>query len=287
MTNDEYILACDVGGTRLRVALVKTDGAVLTKEVTPTPQQDPSALVKAMRSMLDRSPGRVVTGAVVGLPGPVDYSLGEALRLPNLPAWEGHISAAGLSKELEFTVLLANDADLAALGEHRFGAGRGAKDMVYLTSSTGVGGGVVINGQLLHGRLSLAEVGHTIIDRASHGTVESLGSGTALERLAGEDAASVAARAAAGDLEARRQWDQVAGDFAIGVFNMVHLFSPEVVVIGGGMSWQGDLLLDPIRALLGKYGHNSPTSRARVVKAAGDDDVGLKGAAAFWTDYLG
>jgi glucokinase len=181
-------------------------------------------------------------------------------------------------------VLLANDADLAALGEHRYGAGRGSRDMVYVTASTGVGAGVIIGGKILHGRLSLAEIGHTIIDRSTGDTVEDLGSGTALARLAGEDPGSVAARAAAGEPDAARLFAGVAGDFAIGVFNLVHSFAPDTVVIGGGMSQSGELLLGPVRDAFAKCADGCPASLVKVVRAQGGDDAGLKGAAAYWAD---
>jgi glucokinase len=231
--------------------------------------------------------GRPIVGAVIGVPGPVDYSSGEVLKLSNLPNWEGKISGARLSAELGIPVLLANDADLAALGEHRFGAGRGSTDMLYVTSSTGVGAGVIIGGRLLHARLSLAEAGHTIIDRTTGGTLEDLGSGTAVARAAGADAAVVAARAAQGDPEALRHFRDAAEALAIGVFNLVHCFSPEVVVIGGGMSQAGELLLGPVREMLALCGSGCPASEARVVKAEGGDDVGLRGAWAYWADCSG
>jgi glucokinase len=164
------------GDWRLRVAVVGPDGSIVSREVIATLKDDPDALARTMRSVLERA-GRPIAGAVVGVPGPVDYSRGEVLKLPNLPAWEGSTSAGRLSADLGISVLLANDADLAALGEHRYGAGRGSEDMLYVTSSTGVGAGVIIGGRLLHGRLSLAEAGHTIIDRATGGTLEGLGSG--------------------------------------------------------------------------------------------------------------
>ena len=259
------------------------DGLVHDKNVIPTPPNDSDALARAMRALLADAKGPVA-GAVVGVPGSVDYSSGEVLRLPNLPGWEGPIGAGPLGKELGLPVLLANDADLAALGEHRFGAGRDSSDMVYITCSTGVGAGVILDGLLVHGRFSLAEIGHTIIDRTSHETVETLGSGTALTRLAGEDASAVAARARAGDPDARRQFAAVAKDFAIGVFNLVHCYSPETVVIGGGMSEAGDLLLGPVRTMLGRCSADCPGSRVNVVRADGGDDVGLRGAAAYWAD---
>ncbi len=281
-----FVIAVDVGGTTLRVALVKPDGSVHSKKSIATPQDDPGALTRMIRLAIERAEG-TVAGAVVGMPGTIDYAAGEVLTLPNLPNWVGHISIARLSGELGVSVQLANDADLAALGEHRFGAGIGTKDMVYVTSSTGVGAGIIVGGRLLHGKLSLAEVGHTIIDRATHGTVESLGSGTALERLAGEPAASVAARARSGDADAVRLFSSVAGDLAVGVFNLVHCFSPELVVIGGGMSQAGDLLLDPVREMLAQCMDRCPARGVRVVRARGGDDSGLRGAAAYWADSGG
>jgi len=242
------------------------------------------ALVRLVRGVQRRVQQRVV-GAVVGLPGPVDYIKGDVLMLPNLPDWEGQVTVQLLARAWNLPVLLANDADLAALGEHRYGAGQGTSDMLYVTSSTGVGAGVVLGGKLLRARLSLAEVGHTIIDSSTGGTVESLGSGTALARIAAEDAASVSSRAKAGDAEALGYFSSVAKDFAVGVFNLVHCFSPETVVIGGGMAGAGDMLLSPIRAMLERCGRNCPASRATVVLALGGDDAGLKGAAAYWSDH--
>ena len=241
----EMVLACDLGGTRLRFALVQTDGSVLSRHVIPTPSDDPGALARGLREMLGGADGGV-RGVVVGVPGPIDYDRGEVLTLPNLPGWDNAaISARSLSAEVGVRVLLANDADLAALGEYRYGAGRGSRDMVYITSSTGVGAGVIIGGRLLHGRQSLAEVGHTIIDMATMGTVESLGSGTAVAHRSGRSASEVATLAAEGDEEASGHFRAAATGLAVGVFNAVHSFAPDTVVIGGGMSQAGDLLLGP------------------------------------------
>ena len=136
------ILAVDLGGTRLRVAVFDAGGTMVHKAVTRTPREDPGALARAMRDAVAAS-GVDARAAVVGVPGPVIYATGEVVRLPNLPAWEGRLSAEFLADALGLPVLLANDADLAALGEHRHGAGQGAADMLYVTSSTGVGAGVV------------------------------------------------------------------------------------------------------------------------------------------------
>ena len=198
------------------MAVVDPDGSVRSKQAIQTPQGEPDALGRTLRGFLQEHEAGV-SGAVVGVPGPVDYSAGEVLKLPNLPEWEGQISSDQLSTTLGLPVLIANDADLAALAEHRYGAGRGSQDMVYITVSTGVGAGVILNGRLLHGRVSRAEIGHTIIDKSTRGTVESLGSGTALARLSGEDAPTVEARAKSGDQDALGHFAAAAGYLAIGV----------------------------------------------------------------------
>ncbi len=278
------VLAVDLGGTRMRVAVFRSDGEMLHKSFIPTPQDEPEALVAQMKGALAQCAVEV-RGAVVGVPGPISYADGEPLCLPNLAGWAEQTSARHLASALGLPVLLANDADLAALGEHRYGAGQGTSDMLYVTSSTGVGAGVIIGGRLLHGQRSLAEGGHMIIERSGGGTVEGLGSGTALARAAGVDGAAVAAQAKAGDERALAVFRDVAEAFAIGVFNLVHCFMPERVVIGGGVSRAGDLLLQPIRERLeGCPVGACSVSAADVVLARGGDDVGLLGAFALWLD---
>ncbi len=255
------------------------------KSVIPTPPDEPETLVRAMKGALEETTIDV-RGASVGVPGLVAYATGEVISLNNLNGWEPHASARHLAAEIGLPVLVANDADLAALGEHRFGAGRDVSDMLYMTCSTGVGGGVIIGGRLLCGHWSLAEGGHTVIERGTGGTVETLGSGPALERLAGAGGAEVAARARAGDEIARAQFREVADAFATGVYNLVQCFSPERVVIGGGMSRAGDLLLDPIRERLDRSRVVCSVSGADVVVAEAGDDVGLYGAFALWMDSM-
>ena len=280
----QTVLACDLGGTRLRTALVEPMGSIALKEAILTPKDDHGALARAMRSMLAKAQ-RPVEGAVVGVAGPVDYTQGKVLALPNLQQWGDHVAAADLSADLGISVLVANDADLAALGEHRYGAGRGYEDMVYVTISTGIGAGVIIGNRLLHGRLSLAEAGHTVIDFNTGATLEDLASGTALGRAAGQDAALVSGKAAQGDPEALRHFNHVANVFAVGILNLVRCFSPQVVVIGGGMSQAGELLLGPIRAML--EDSDLLPHAPRVTRAEGNDDVGLLGAFAYWRDRAG
>ena len=277
------ILACDIGGTHLRVALCDLSGNILLKQVVRSDDGDPEALPRHMRAVID-SAGVPVSGAVVGLPGSINYQTGEVIHLPHLPRWPRTVSADWLSQQVELEVLVANDADLAALGEHRFGAGIGSIDMVYITASTGVGAGVIVGKKLLHGKLSLAEAGHTIIDFVGMRTFEELGSGTALQRLAGDEGPNVTAKAHEGDPEAIRQIREVAYALGVGALNLAHIFSPELIVIGGGLSRASDILLEPIRQVLREEGGSFPASQVRVVKAMNGDDAGLKGAVAYWID---
>lgn len=282
-SQEEALLAVDLGGTRLRVAVFDGGGSILLRSVIPTPLGDPSALARAMKQAASESP-LPVRCAVVGVAGPISYRDGEAVDLPNLPGWAPYVSATRLEAETGLDVMLANDADLAALGEHRFGAGRGVSDLVYVTWSTGVGAGVVIGGRLLHGRWSLAEAGHMIIDRRTRETVEDLASGTAIERLSGLRGEVVTARARSGDAEALRLLGEVAEVLGIAVHNLVHCFMPERVVIGGGVAQAGEILLGPVRAELDGCDKGCSIRGDGVALAEGGDDVGLLGAYAFWQD---
>jgi glucokinase len=188
-------------------------------------------------------------------------------------------------------VAIANDADLAAVGEAWFGAGQGYADVAYLTVSTGIGAGVVTGGVLVHGRRSLAEVGHTVVDgdalaEGRPATVEELGSGTALDRLAEEAGLDASGKdlidlVRGGDEAAARVLTRVVTAAAIGAVNLAHLFTPEVLVVGGGLGLNGDLVLDPIRRLLDSRGPRDLPEPIVVVNAARGDDAGLAGAGAW------
>jgi glucokinase len=285
------VLSVDLGGTNTRVALVAPDGKILRRETRPTAAQDdrPSGLVELTREVAD---GSGAERAVVGVPGRVDHAAGRLEFAPNLPsAWAEHLTEGRLGEGVGLPVALANDADLAAVGEHRFGAGRGVSDMVYLTMSTGVGGGVIVGGRLLHGRRSLAEVGHITIDRHAKDegrTFEGAASGTALNRLAGR--AGLDARGAElvelvrrGDEAARQVGDEVIAAAGFGIASLAHVFSPELIVIGGGLGLNDDLLHPPLLAALEAYGPQGLADPIRIVRAELGDDAGLVGAAG-WAD---
>lgn len=288
------LVAVDLGGTSMRAALVDGDGNVRARRERPTPPSADAAPLRALAAEAVAEAGgpAAVAGALVGVPGRVDYGAGCLEWAPNIPAtWADELTEAALAGHLGLPVALANDADLAAVGEAWFGAGRDHRDVAYLTVSTGVGAGVVHGGVLLHGRRSLAEIGHTVLDRAAAAegrqfSVEDLGSGTALRRLAAEagldgDGIEVERRWRAGDPAATEVWESVVSAAALGAVNLAHLFTPDVIVVGGGVGLVGDPVLEPMRRALAAHGPRGLPEPVEVVNATLGDDAGLAGAGAW------
>lgn len=283
------VLAVDLGGTTMRAAVVDHEGHLVERCAAPTPHDErcPEALVALVSEVLERHP---VAEAVIGVPGRVNYRTGQLEQAPNLPpGWTDALREDALGDVVGVPVNLANDADMAAVGEARFGAGHGFDDVVYVTVSTGVGAGVVLGGQLARGSRSLGEIGHTVIDRVAArreepATVEELGSGRSLARsadAAGLDAegADLVALVVDGDSRAQAVWDEAMHVAGLAVANLAHLFSPEVVVVGGGVGRSGDVVLAPVRELLAAFGPLGLREHISVVTAALGDDAGLIGAA--------
>ena len=289
-------LAVDLGGTHMRCAVVTVAGVLQDRQEATTPHDGTGAtvLIDMMRAATQRAR---CEHAVVGVPGRVNYRLGTLEHAPNLPpGWLPALTESALANDVGIPVALANDADLAAVGEATFGAGRAFADVAYLTLSTGVGAGVVLGGLLVHGRRSLAEVGHTVIalDRLAQGqpaTLEELASGSALGRLAtaagvGSIGRDVVARVEAGDPEAARVWSALVAAAAVGVVNLAWTFSPDVVIVGGGLGLVGDVLLDPLRTAVGRDGPPAVQPAIEIVAAELGDDAGLAGAAGWHAAFV-
>ena len=230
---------------------------------------------------------------------------------PNLrgEGWHLFSPKAYLQDRLGLPVSLANDATLGAMGEHAFGAGRGSDNMIYLTLSTGIGGGVIVNGELYTGHKGFAgEIGHITIDKngptcncGNVGCLEAMASGTAVARMAherlsageassllgaaGGDASAVDARmvadaAKAGDALAQSLMQEVAKNLGVGIVSLMHVFDPELIVIGGGMSQNLDMLVPEIDMEIQRHAMAHLKDRRPVVKSELADDVSLLGAAA-------
>jgi len=285
------VLAVDLGGTHMRCARVGAGGDISDRQVQPTPHDGTGigALHALIASVAACGPAE---RAVIGVPGRVDYRGGALEYAPNLPpGWLRDLNEASLTAAAGVPVALANDADLAAVGEAFFGAGRGRADVAYVTISTGVGAGVVLGGVLLHGRRSIAEVGHEVIalDRlpGRPATFEDLASGTALHRnavaagISGGLAQDVLSAAQAGDAAASEVWGALVAAAGTGLANVAWVFSPEVIVIGGGLGLVGEPLLAPLRAAIAGQGPPAMQPPIDVVAAELGDDAALAGAAAW------
>ncbi len=273
-------LAFDLGGTELRAALVDDTGCLLSfASLSTDAAGGPAAVIRQIEllaeTVLAETPDLSPTGIGIGAPGPLDPEAGIVIAAPTLVGWYEVPLADILHRHFQLPVRLENDANAAALGEWRYGAGRGAESMVFVTVSTGIGGGVIANGRILHGRRGLAaEIGHMTITNEGErcfcgavGCFEAIASGTALGRRATArtrafDGSVLRSLAADADVTGRHVVDAARkGDTAalellnaearwlgIGFTNLLHLYSPDVLVMGGGISHGFDLLHDQLAA---------------------------------------
>ncbi len=284
-----HVIAIDLGGTNLRVALVDEKGTVLARHRIPTPAQ--RSIADALADLIIELECDPDNSAVVAVPGVVDYEHGCALWAPHLPpTWITQLTEEHLASRLCRRVSIANDADLAAVGETYFGAGKHATDVVFVTVSTGIGAGVLLNGQLVRGRRSVAEIGHTIIDRRAFSdgepaTLEELASGSSVPRLTqiaavnAETGEQLEILEETGDDRATAVWMQMVEGVVIGIINLAWCYSPELVIIGGGIGRE-EPLLSPVRSRLNQL---APTIAMKfsLVREELADDAGLIGAAAW------
>ena len=292
----DTVLVVDLGGTHTRVAIVGPRAVIADRVDAPTRHDE--AHPDELFAIIGKLRGRHgINRAVIGLPGRIDYREGRLEYAPNIPpTWAADLTVGRLREVTGVPTALANDADLAAVGEAYFGAGRDHRDVGFITVSTGVGAGVVLDGRLMSGRRSGVELGHVVIDREAAragrpATVEQLGAGPALARVAAEagvaehDAALVA-RAEAGDPRLAEGWAQVMEAVALGGVALAHMFCPEVIVIGGGLGEASQGLRDAVQATVAARGPRDLPRPIAVVPAQLGNDAGLQGAAA-WQDAAG
>src|SRR4029077_14953822 len=245
----------DLGGTQVRVALARADGNLIASVKTKTPQLgSPQAMVDWAAAEIDKHRGREkVRSIAIGAPGPIDLKRGVLVNPPNLP-WRNVPLASMLSRATGAKVHLANDADMAGLGEFHHGAGRGTRHMVYITWSTGVGGGLIIDGRLHRGaHFTAGEVGHMIIDPngpldncGQHGCLEVFCGGANLAKETGHPAAELFAAAARGDRHARMVVERSARYMGLALISLTNALDPEMFVMGGGVSRPGAFVPPPM-----------------------------------------
>lgn len=311
----DAVIAVDIGGTQVRVALFRDDRlhqrAALPTDVRGGPSgvmDQIDALIEQVAAEDDR---KTITGIGLSLAGPIDTESAVVTRIPTLPGWDGLPVAQALLERTGLPARVENDGIAATLGEWRYGAGRGVSNIVYLTVSTGIGGGAVVDGRLLHGRKGIAgHLGHMRMAQegstCSCGTVgcfEALASGSALsqraaatadmsDHLAGiaqsraVDARDVFEGARAGDSHCLHLVGEEAMYLGQGITSVIHIFSPDRVVMGGGVSNAFDQLEPGIHDVI-RRDAMTPFRTVPVVKSALGDDSGLFGAARLVLDTSG
>lgn len=310
---DVNVLGLDVGGTKLAAGVVRGNGAVLSRIEEPSRvEEGPRAMVARHVEMGRRAVEASGVGwasiAAVGIAcgGPLDPLAGVIQSPLSLPGWDDLPLTAMVAEALDLPAVVDNDATAGALAEWWFGAGRsrGVRSLVYLTISTGVGGGLILDGRVYRGAAANAgELGHLTLDYRGRqcpcgrrGCVEAYCSGTniaarAREALAGGEASDlrvadrltaedVAKAALAGDRLAKRIWDETCAMLGSAVANILDAFNPELVVLGGGVTRAGAQLLDPVREVGLRLAMPPARAAADIVLAELGDDLGIVSAAA-------
>lgn len=303
------VIAVDIGGTNIRAACVDAAGVMLARHTVLTPATAPvavgfAALVEAI-AVVRAGEGAMADAVAVACPGPLNTARGTIEHPPQLPEWRGVPLEEMLAERLQLPVRIINDASAAALGEWTFGEGRGTQHMVYIIAGTGIGGGAVAHGTLIEGRNGMAlEFGHTCLDPHGpecgcglRGCVEAYSAGAGITRRAQEAIArgdgdailraaasgtvtgeSVARAADAGDPTAQAIIATAGAMLGVGIANLLHLFDPERVVIGGGMTLMGERYWSPFRQSV--VAHSLPPYvDVPVVFSGLGDNAGLLGAA--------
>lgn len=304
--SESPVLGLDIGGTKLAAGVVDGTGAVHSFVITASradegPESTLVRLFELGRQAIAESglAWDAIQAVGIGSGGPLDAERGILIAPPHLPGWRDVHVGELATRAYQRPVTLENDATAAAAGEHRWGAGAGVRNMVYLTISTGVGGGVVIDGSLYRGSMGNGgELGHVTIDWhgrlcrgcGRRGCLEAYVSGTSIAERAQEaglgylTAEDVAAAALAGEPGAKAVWGETVEALACGVTSIVNLFEPELVVIGGGVSRSGEQLIGPVRQRVRASTMKPAGEKADIVASAFGDRVGVVGAAAIVYD---
>jgi len=303
-------IGVDLGGTKMLLGVLAGEGEVAWESREASTGQGEEELVELLAREIEeaRAARDRVEAIGLGIPATIDHERGIALAAVNLPIADLPIRDL-LAERAGLPVFLDNDANVAALAEHRFGAGKGTQNMVMLTIGTGIGGGLILGGEIYRGATGAgAELGHVVIEMdglpcqgncPNRGCVETYASGTALgregreaaERAPGSvlgamladgkevDGVAVTEAALGGDETALGVFELVGGRLGVALASLANTFEPETIVIGGGVMAAGELLLEPARRELAARAL-TPMNRTPVVAAELGQDAGMIGAAA-------
>jgi len=303
------LVGVDLGGTLIRAALATGPAthAAPVRHSTPAGVPPEAVLDAVAQAVREAAGGTAPDGVGIGIPGPLDPVAGHVYAAPNLHGWRDVPAQKLLEDRVGCPVAIQNDGNLAGYAEWIAGAAQGTANMIFITVSTGVGGGLVLDGELYSGAAgTAAELGHVVVDpdgppcnQGHRGCLEGSASGTAIAKRAREllaageasalgslpsdqvDARAIATAAAAGDALAARLYHDAGRTLGLYIGGLLNALSPEVVVIGGGLINAGDLLFAPLRGSVGEIAFPAAQARCRIVPAALGTDAGLVGAVAW------
>lgn len=295
----DYSIGVDLGGTNLRAAAISRDGKLLNKIAGSTPvgagrNAVISDMVVSIEKLQGGLPGQKLAGVGVGVPGFILRDKGIVAAAPNLPEFDNYPVRDEIEKRLGAKVILENDANAAALGEKWMGAGRDVNDLILLTLGTGIGGGIVVNGNILRGYLGMAgEIGHTTISPngypcgcGNHGCVEKYASATAVAAMArlmnlGHDLSSedVFHLAKGGNERAQAIFECVGVSLGTLLASLINTFNFPLYLLGGGMTAAWELFQPPMLAEAFRRSFIFRKTPPRIERAALGGDAGLFGAA--------
>lgn len=309
-----YVCGVDLGGTKINTGIMDSNGRIIENIKLPTKAEEgPDAVIERILEsigfVLEKSGIGLkdIRGIGVGSPGPIDAERGIVVKSANLPGWNNVPVVERIKERFPTQVRINNDANAAALGEYKFGSGRGTRNFVYVTVSTGIGGGAIIDGKLYNGaNLNAAEIGHTIINFdgprcncGSFGCFEAYASGTAIARIACEEiqgGKNTLISSIAGEkpvkaedvFEAGRKGDELALQIidregfylGIGIANILGFYNPERIAFGGGVSSQLDMFYDKMIETAKSRSLGPSFDACSIVRSELGGDIGLLGAAA-------
>lgn len=306
-------IGIDVGGTNVKIALVDENGKIIYSNSVPTYAQmgyeyTVNNIKQAIKDLMRETETNQadIQGIGFDFPGQVDYKTGVVKLAPNIPGWVNVPIAKMIEDEFHIPTRIDNDVRCAALGEMKFGAGKGCENFICITVGTGIGSGLVVNGQLVRGAANAAgEIGHIklqmnngpICGCGDTGCLEAFASGPSIVAMAqeylkggkstkfremaadGEITPYIVAKAAeAGDPVAKRIFEIMGEYIGMGLVSVINLLNPEKVIIGGGVAEAGELLLDPIRRTIQKRAMVIARESVQIVPAELGNSAGVIGA---------
>jgi glucokinase len=296
--------AVDIGGTKIAVGLDESGQIISRYEASTSPLQGFGPAMDRITELLSRAVRETeseLCGIGIGCTGPVDPYTGVLGKVPFFPEWEGCSPASDLSKAFGVHAVTENDADAAALGEVRRGAAKGKLTVICVTVGTGIGGGIIVDGRIHRGAGGVhPEVGHHVVEASgplcscgARGCWESLASGPAISDWFNQNTPrdptsleitteEICARARRGDPLCRRAVDRGAVYLGVGIANLINVFAPDAIVLGGGVMKSADMFLDKVRSTIRENCRFVPSDQIAIALSSLGRDLGLIGAAEVW-----